>query len=227
MADYTAATQQTLLNHIIAFNLLPMSYVHRSWLSQDPYKELFVQLGGAPTAVGYLSDYLLEKFELNDDFDYQFDALEKRIAFASCEEITKLAFYLGVLLHEKTIRTVILSDQQKALQACLGQSTYDFAVKKAQFISRIGDQYAPMLLIDWNHIDKLKQFLLLSGQAVIAQAFRDQSNAFKTRLMLKMPTSWREPLNGHNKTDIPQAQCIHLVIKIHKEVNRQWQYLLT
>lgn len=227
MADYTAAAQQTLLNHIIAFNLLPTSYVHRSWLSQDPYKELFVQLGGVPTAVGYLSDYLLEKFELNDDFDYQFDALEKRIAFASCEEITKLAFYLGVLLHEKTIRTVVLSDQQKALQACLGQSTYDFAVKKAQFISRIGDQYAPMLLIDWNHIDKLKQFLLLSGQAVIAQAFRDQSNAFKTRLMLKMPTSWREPLNGHNETDIPQAQCIHLVIKIHKEVNRQWQYLLT
>ena len=160
----------------------------------------------------------------SDQFDYDFQRQDKQLAFASTSEIQQLAFYIGVILNEKAIRSVIRREERLALERCLGQDAYRFAVKKAQFISRASEQSGPSILIDWAHLDRFKAFLEVNGRHVIGVAFSDLPSAFRKRLMLKMPSSWKKMLSTPDAGGLTKAQCENLLLKTYKEVHRQWRH---
>ncbi|MFK0571413.1 SctK family type III secretion system sorting platform protein [Endozoicomonas sp.] len=217
----------SLFSHMVEFNLFPIRYVHLSWLKSDDNFRLLKGLKSSEPAQFNLSSYLLSKFGIANNYDYDFGRLDKRIVFAGAEEIERLAFYLGLVLNEGTIRSVIRRDERIALQKCLGDEAYRFAVKKAQFISRASEQAGPSLLIDWKHLERFKAYLVANGQQVIATAFSDLPGAFRQRLILKMPSSWKKTLGSPGAGGLSQSQCVKLLVKTHKEVNRQWRHLLS
>ncbi|USE35271.1 SctK family type III secretion system sorting platform protein [Endozoicomonas sp. SCSIO W0465] len=212
---------------MVEFNFFPIRYVHTSWLKSDKHFRFLKALQSSVPAQFNISSYLLRKFGISKQFDYDFDRLDKRIVFASAEEIERLALYIGLILNEEAIRSVIHRDERVALKQCLGEEAYRFAVKKAQFISRASDKSGPSLLIDWKHLDRFKAFLEINGQQVIATAFSDLPVAFRQRLILKMPSSWKKTLNSPDAGGLGKAQCVNLLVKTHKEVNRQWRHLLS
>ncbi|WP_419537125.1 SctK family type III secretion system sorting platform protein [Endozoicomonas sp.] len=217
----------SLFSRMVEFNLFPIRYIHASWLKSDDHFRLLKGLKSSKPAQFNISSYLLSKFGIGHDFDYDFSRVEKRIVFASAEEIERLAFYLGLVLNEGTIRSVIRREERVALQKCLGDEAYRFAVKKAQFISRASEKAGPSLLIDWKHLDRFKTYLVASGQQVIATAFSDLPGAFRQRLILKMPSSWKKALSSPEAGGLSQPQSVKLLVKTHKEVNRQWRHLLS
>lgn len=217
----------SLFNHMVEFNLYPIRYVHMSWLKTDEHFRLLKGLKGTGSAQFNISSYLLNKFGIANKYDYDFARLDKRVVFASAEEIERLALYIGLILNEGTIRSVIRRDERLALQNCLGEEAYRFAVKKAQFISRAATTVGPSLLIDWEHLDRFKAYLQMNGQQVIATAFSDLPGAFGRRLMLKMPSSWKKVLSAPDAGGLSKEQCVKLLVKTHKEVNRQWRHLLS
>lgn len=216
----------SLFSHMVEFNLFPIRYVHMSWLKADENFRLIKGLRSSVPAQFNISSYLLSKYGLANDFDYDFGRLDKRVVFASAEEIERLALYLGMVLNEGAIRSVIRRDERVALQKCLGEEAYRFAVKKAQFISRASEKAGPSLLIDWKHLDRFKTYLVANGQKVIATAFSDLPGAFRQRLILKMPSSWKKTLTSPEAGGLSKSQCVNLLVKTHKEVNRQWRHLL-
>lgn len=218
---------KSLFNHMVEFNLFPIRYVHMSWLKTDNHFRLLKGLKSSGPAQFNISNYLLGKFGIDNEFDYDFSRVEKRVVFARSEEIERLAFYLGLILNEGIIRSVIRRDERLALQKCLGEDAYRFAVKKAQFLSRDSEPLGPSLLIDWEHLDRFKSYLEINGRQVIATAFSDYPGAFRQRLVLKMPDSWKKDLSSPDAGGLSKAKCVKLLVKTHKEVNRQWRHLLS
>ena len=220
------SAQTNLPNLIIDFNLFPVRYIHSSWLKKDKHASLIGELQLDPVAQFSLSAYLLRKFNLSHAFDYDFSRIEKRVAFASAEEIDHLIFYIGVVMNEEAIRSVLRREERLILKQLLGEDAYRFAVKKAQYISRRSGS-GPSILIDWDHPERFKSYLYASGQAILNTAFSDASDAFNQRLKLKMPQNWAEAHGQAAAVDLSPAQCVTLLIKTHKEVNRQWRHLLS
>ena len=218
---------ESLSGMAVAFNFYLLNYVHPSWIENDQYVELIDQLKPNEKSHLSLSRYLLKRFNLVDDFDFDFSDIEKRVVFAAEEELEKLAFYLGIILNESVIRTVIVRSEREALRRCLGDDGYQFAVKKAQFFIQSSTQPEPSLLIDWNYLDKFKRFLMRTGFQVIGQAFSKHSVAIRKRLVLKLPKEWYKVMNGSNKLSLGVDQAAQLMVKTHKEANRQWRPLLS
>ena len=217
----------SLFNLMVEFNLFPIRYVHKSWLKDDEHAQLLKGLSSSPSAEFGTSSYLLNKFGVGNAFDYDFARLDKRAIFASAHEIRRLAFYLGLILNESTIRSVIRRDEREALANCIGEEAYRFAVKKAQFIAGAAKKGGPSLLIDFTRLERFKAYLEHTGQHVIATAFSDLPEAFSQRLMMKMPSSWQKVLSSPDAGGLSKEQCEKLLVKTHKEVNRQWRHLLS
>lgn len=211
----------------VEFNLYPVKYIHSSWLQRDQYYKLVNQLKADSATHSRLSEYLLKRFKLKDQFDFDFEAREKRVALISTDELLKLAFYLGIILNEDVIRGAVKRRERLALEQCIGEDAYRFAVKKAQFISHSASAAGPSLLIDWNHLGRFRQFLMTSGLQVIAGAYAGTSPAFRKRLTLKMPREYQHKLIDAQGAPLSKADCTRLLVKTHKEVNRQWRHLLS
>ena len=216
---------ESLFNYMVDFNLFPIKYTHISWLKEDDNLRLLKGLRSNVSVQFNLSRYLLKKFNIAHEFDYNFEQPYKRIVFASVEEIERLALYLGIVLNEGIIRSIVTRNERAALQQCLGDEAYRFAVKKAQFISRAS--MGPGILIDWQKLGRFKAYLVAQGRQVIANAFSDQPAAFRQRLVLKMPTSWKKALSKVESSPLSKKECKILLVKTHKEVNRQWRHLLS
>ena len=217
----------SLFSLVMEFNLYPVRYVHLSWLKRDEHYKLIHKLKTDDNTHNHLSEYLLKRFKLKDKFDFDFEAREKRVVFASTEELEKLALYLGIILNDDVIRASVKRKERLALEQCLGTEAYRFAVKKAQFIGGASGQAGPSLLIDWNHLDRFKQFLTTTGLQIIAGAYADTSTAFRKRLTLKMPREWQKILINTQDAPLSKAICTRLLTKTHREVNRQWRHLLS
>ena len=141
-----------LFQKVAEFNLYLVRYIDTSWLKTVKLSPLVSQLRQSGNADFHLSHYLLAQFSLHDDFDYEFDEPVKRIALVSNEVLLSTATYIGIILNEDVIRNAVRRDERVALENCLGADAYRFAVKKAQFVSRVASQQGPSLLIDWNHL---------------------------------------------------------------------------
>ncbi len=211
----------------VEFNMFPVRYMHLSWLKQDEHYKLIAQLKVKDSTHFNLSDHLLKRFKLSDEFDFDFSAKEKRIVFASIEELQRLSLYLGIILNEGSIRSAVKRKERLALQNSLGEEAYQFAVKKAQFLSRAAQNAGPSLLIDWNHLARFRKYLITSGLQVIGGALTGTSQALRKRLELKCPKQWQKPMSQSKGLALTQEQCALLVIKTHREVNRQWRHLLS
>ncbi|WP_422134875.1 SctK family type III secretion system sorting platform protein [Endozoicomonas sp. ALD040] len=218
-----------LFQSIAEFNLYLVRFIHHSWLQTIKLSPLVKQLRKAGNADFHLSHFLLKEFDLSNDFDYDFDEKHKRVALADEEAITKLAFYLGIILNESVIRNTLRKRERLLLKKTLGEDGFRFAVKKAQFFSRIGTDLGPSFLIDWDHLDSFKRYLTQSGFQVLGRAFSESSPAFIKRLELKLPVSFRDTIwssdRSSEKSDLDINQCKTLVVKVHKEVNREWRHL--
>ncbi|MRI32164.1 hypothetical protein EOPP23_04030 [Endozoicomonas sp. OPT23] len=216
-----------LFQSVAEFNLYLIRYIHPSWLKTVKLSPLVQQLRQENNADYHLSHYLLKQFQLNNEFDYEFIENHKRIALADEGELTALALYTGATLNEGIIRNALLSSQRQAFAECLGEPLYRFATQKAQFIARFDQQLGPSLLIDWDHLEQFKHYLLLSGLQVLGTAFSSCPEAFKKRLLLKMPTDYREHLESSELQNLSEEQCQKLLIKVYKEVNKEWHHLLS
>ncbi|MGI9283346.1 MAG: SctK family type III secretion system sorting platform protein [Endozoicomonas sp.] len=217
--------QLELFQSVAEFNLYLVRFIHHSWLKTIKLSPLVKQLRKAGNADYHLSHFLLEEFGLANDYDYEFDERHKRVALADEYAIQKLALYLGIILNENIIRNTIRKQERLLLEQALGEEAFRFAVKKAQFFSRVGSDLGPSFLIDWDHLDSFKNYLLQSGFQVIGRAFSDSSPAFLKRLELKLPVSFRDHIQSTEKSDLEIDQCRTLVVKTHKEVNREWRHL--
>lgn len=216
-----------LFQKVAEFNLYLVRYIDASWLTAVKLSPLVNQLRQAGNADFHLSHYLLTQFSLHENFDYDFDEPAKRVALTSADNLLKTAMYIGIILNENVIRNAVRRDERTALESCLGAEAYRFAVKKAQFISRAASQQGPSLLIDWGHLQRFKQYLQTNGLQVIGKAFVQAPVSFRKRLELKFPQQCKASLDDIESIGLSESECIHLLVKTFREVDKEWHLLLS
>lgn len=215
-----------LLMKVIEFNHYPVSYIHSTWLNELEHGSLMKSVSGMAKSKGLISDFLLKKLELSDSWDYEFNSQKKRVMLDNSEVLSRLPLYIGIVLHESSIRSIVKRSERVALEKKIGGEAYQFAVKKARFLSKHG-QDIPHVLIDWDRLDRFKNFLILSGLQVMSSVYDDMPKAFLNRLYLKLPLIWKKHLSSRSNLSLSKESCSILLLKIHKELNRQWQHLLS
>ena len=216
-----------LFQRVAEFNLYLVRYIDPTWLTTVKLSPLVSQLRKAGNADFHLSHYLLTQFSLHDNYDYDFEEPAKRIGLATTEVLLETATYIGIVLNENVIRNAVRRDEKVALEQCLGADAYRFAVKKAQFVSRAASKQGPSLLIDWNHLQRFKQYLQTSGLQVIGKAFSEASLSFRKRLELKLPQSCKEALTNTRTVNLSDTECVNLLVKTFREVDKEWRLLLS
>ena len=216
-----------LFQKIAEFNLYLVRYIDSSWLTTVKLSPLVNQIRQGGNADFHLSHYLLRQFSLHEEFDYEFDQPVKRIALIETEILLDVALYIGIILNEGVIRNAVLKKDRQALERCLGTDAYRFAVKKAQFVSRTASQQEPSLLIDWNHLERFHDYLQKSGMQVLGTAFSLLSPAFRKRVELKFSSDQKDVLNETGDHKLSVEECENLVLKAHREVNKEWRHLLS
>lgn len=226
MAEEKKPLDLSLTKRIIHFNLSPINYIHASWIKDVDHAQLVAFLRKKEDSHVWLSKYLLNFFELSSHFDYEFISPEKRIALASTDELLKLILYIGIVINEQVIRSVIVRSQRAKLEQCLGTEAYYFAVKKAQFLSSNNYQQIPLVAINWDDINRFKSLLMANGLKILSIVYSDMPSAFKKRLSLKLPKSWCTHLEQPADNLSNKSSVRNLLIKSYKEVNREWQHLL-
>ncbi|WP_263082202.1 Yop proteins translocation protein K [Endozoicomonas sp. Mp262] len=215
-----------LFDQVTEFNLYPIRYMHHSWLKGIEHADFINLLKGNEQSHFFLSRYLLGCLNVTTECDYRIDSKDKKIALAQREELLNIALYIGIVLNEAVIRSVVRRHERSLLEECLGESAYFFAVKKAQFlINHAALSRSPEVLIDWQHPERFKSFLTISGLQVLGLVYSDLPDGFRKRLLLKFPKSWNRYFDDFDDIGITKEQGRSLLIKSHKEVNRQWQHL--
>ncbi|PJE79769.1 hypothetical protein CI610_01271 [invertebrate metagenome] len=223
---FSGEANNSLFNKVVTFNSCPADYIHESWFKHIQYGELISSLRDSHDAQPFLSEHLLAILSLQKEWDYAFELSEKRIALDDSEILIRLPLYIGIVLNETVIRKAIKRSDRLALEATLGKEAYLFAVKKAQFLFRHRQDNA-QASIDWDHIDRFKNFIILSGLQVMAVVYGEMPKAFCERLYIKLPVAWKKHLSKKVGLSLSKQDCLNLLTKTYKEVNRQWHHLLS
>jgi hypothetical protein len=201
------------------FNLAPATYVDASWLPRD-WLPQFERLRGAmhTRTAQALSRWLLTQHALADEFDFDFGAKDKRLALLDGPAFQKLARYLGLAVHARSLRGVVQRAARNVLMQRIGADAYEFLLRSAPVI----DAGAGAQRIDPAAAD-LEVKLLETGSRCLLEALPDSAHAAKRRAQLKLPRS----ASSNAGASEPQAAVTRRLLISHfiPAVLPQWAWL--
>ena len=173
---------------VVEFNFSPAGYIDDSWLANLPNAQIINALKAEPTAAHWASRHILEAYALHGKADLNFDRPEKHLALASRKHLTPIVFHAGLALNGPLLKRVVKRQERAAVQACIGDDSYQYAIKKGPFIaSNLPESFQTDFTIDWNAPDELKKHIFRSGVRLLGAVFAQESDAFQKRLLFKFP----------------------------------------
>ncbi|WP_162634439.1 SctK family type III secretion system sorting platform protein [Ralstonia sp. GX3-BWBA] len=116
---------------VATFNLRPDRYIDASWLPADWPLALRdpVRYGEAGRAV--LARALLQAHQLHGEWDYDFAAMEKRVALLPADALERLAVCCGLCLHRQWLREGEVSRKtRQAIDLAFGAPLVAFALER-------------------------------------------------------------------------------------------------
>ena len=110
---------------VIAFNLMPATYVHASWVDvPDAWRERLLRVR-SPGAQFALSEWLLAQHQLSGVLDFDFSCMEKNLFLQRPQELLQLAGKLGLLRHRETLRLMIAGGTLARVAQEIGGTTLE------------------------------------------------------------------------------------------------------
>jgi len=179
------------LRCIMDFNFRPMRYIHDSWLSDMPGGELIQRLRTCKRTEHRLSRYVLMHFNIADHYVFDLPEFSEKLALMSAEDLTKFAYYLGVIVYADRLRHSIDGNEVREIKHYLDEDVYLFGLRRAPFVAQM--RVIPKFIFpdDIGLVDRI----LLSGLQCIRMVLRSSGQSVVTRTMLKLPKTWSEKLN--------------------------------
>lgn len=183
---------------LLAFNFLPAGYMDASWwqdsrLTAPDALHLDKLLANArrnPSLLRRLSGWTLQRLALAGQFDFDFSAEAKQLAFMPNEGLARLAYLVGLCLHSGSITKVILGKDRRQLRESLGEADYSFATRQGpRLLQEAG--VAPLPAIQWGAGQAkgadCRQACCQAGVEALALLTAQLPTAFTARLKLKLP----------------------------------------
>lgn len=215
--------QPNLVRLVHEFNLWPTRYIHPTWIPRFIPENLFSQLRTNRRGEKRLAEILLAKLDLHRELVMDFDALPRRLALLSAQELQTLRFLCGVALSAHHITAHIRAQEVLSLREKLGARAHAFATGKARFL--LGT--AATLFDDSHAIDSVQSCVSERGATALVEGIGDQPEPVMRRLQLKFAKNddpgWDRPLNRE------RGSLFFGLLKriLVQEVNPQWAPLFS
>jgi len=168
---------------VIAFNLLPATYVDASWIDAPvPWSDRLACLR-SPGAQFALSEWLMAKNGLSGVFDFNFTCIEKIMFLQRSQDLLLLAATLGLLRHRETLRLMIAGGTLARLAQEVGGT-----VMERVLVDLPSPEFLPPAEsgIDRGAERMLPQFVA-SGVSILLGMLEPECRAVRVRAQFKFP----------------------------------------
>lgn len=168
---------------VIAFNLLPATYVDASWIDAPaPWCDRLTRLR-SPGAQFALSEWLLAQNDLQGVYDFEFSSIEKKMFLQRPQDLLQLAATLGLLRRRETLRMMIAGGTLARLAQEIGGTTLERVL-----VDLPAPEFMPP---EANGIDRgaerlLPQFVA-SGVSILLGMLEPECRAVRIRAQFKFP----------------------------------------
>ena len=181
------------LIQLLDFNYAPATYIDVSWLQALDHGGVATALLNNPTALPWVSKFVLRTFNLTDDVDFNFESDVKQIALLARPKLAQTVYHAGVSLNSAMLRSIIKRQERSAMEACIGADAFMFAVKKAPYIAgALPESFPCDFQINWNDPDEMKKHLFRSGVKLLGTVLKKEPECYKCRLLFKFPKAGKE-----------------------------------
>ena len=209
------------MNLVEEFQCLPTRYVHASWIEEVPHRDLVKKLQGIEVSEPFVSQYILETFELSrDDFFDPDDELSLLAATTDADQWRKIIRSCGAVMNSSQLKTIVDGIRQKKIRQELGSDLFGFAISRASFLTRhfFGHLYPPY--DDWQNFVQFTQYLDFCGVRCLGQAYGAIPREVCQRLLFRLPKELSPHfIYGQEDADEEKSrQAALLIYKLYKEV---------
>ena len=182
---------------VLDFNFSPAGYIDPSWLTSIQNAEVVAVLAGHDVSRPWASRYILHAFGLQADADFNFSDPLKAFALGDRRGMTQVVYHAGLALNAPLLRGIVKRQERTAVEACLGQPAFSYAIKKGPFIAgALPEHFTTGFAIDWNNPDELKKHIFRTGVRLLGTVFKNEPEAYKRRLLFKFPAPSKEYFYG-------------------------------
>jgi hypothetical protein len=175
--------KKDLFGLVYKFNLMPAEYIHRTWIETFIPPILFEKITQSEKGTEKLSQWLLERFNLNNDYYYDFVDPLFRLALLPNDVISQITLYCGVALNYKNITAVIDKSKKEEIINNIGIESYRFGIRRAPLLLGNGK----ILAEPWSEKDDVKSHIQRYGAAYFLTSFARAPKSIFKRLILKFP----------------------------------------
>lgn len=183
---------------LVAFNAHPVATIHETRLAPVAEHSFLAVTGREGRAARKLSQLVLAHHDLQRDWCLDFDALPRRFGLLSGEVLRQLIELSGAALCAAHMGRLILRDDVARARRELGETLWQFALRKAPFLLGPRAYEASPERMD---VTNLQQIVRDSGARALGLALADEPRSLTLRLQLKL--AW----------DIPFAEGVGPQIK--------------
>ena len=190
------------LTPVLAFNYAPAHYIDPSWLEGLADAKVVKALTEQPLGIPWASRYILNAYGLHGAGDLQFERPVKKLALLDQKQLTQIVYHAGLALNGPLLRRFIKRQERAAVQACLGERGYQYALKKGPFLAGdLPERFSSNFVMDWAATAELKKHIFRTGMRLLGRVFAREPECFKKRLLFKFPMPSKEYFYAGSITD--------------------------
>ena len=173
---------------LLSFNYSPADYIDTSWVQSFDRGDMIAALIASDVGKPWASKAILLNAQLSKSPDFDFDNPLKILALQPRNSLAQIIFHAGIILNCQFFRSVIRRQERKALEACLGEKPYRYAIKKAPLMGgALPTIFACPFSVNWGEPDELKKHVFRSGMRLLGAVLSEQPEGYKKRLLFKFP----------------------------------------
>ena len=213
-----AMKRNNLLPLIYTFNICPAKYIHVSWIDHIIKGVFFERLRKNKRAEKRISSLILERFELEGKYFFDFEEQCRRLALIDLESLSNLVFFAGTALNAKRLSGIIERETLLSLKKDIGEKVYQFALKRAPIL--IGRVEAPFVMEQQS--SGYRQHIMQCGMKCLKACFDGEPAALTKRLLFKLHSRFSQDFEEQVQ-DIEKDRAWNIMRKILlMEVNPGW-----
>lgn len=173
---------------LLLFNYSPAEYIDTSWVQSFDRGDMIAALIACDAGKRWASKAILATSQLETSPDFNFESSLKLVALQPRGALAQIIFHAGIVLNCHFFRSVIRRQERKALETCLGEAPYRYALKKAPLMGgQLPARFPCPFTVDWGEPGELKKHVFRSGMRLLGAVFSEEPEGYKKRLLFKFP----------------------------------------
>lgn len=179
---------QQMIPVLLTFNYAPAEYIDPSWLDLFERGDMIAAMIGCDAGKPWASQAILQSSQLQKNTDFDFNNPLKSIALQPKNALIQIIFHAGIVVNCHFFKSIIRRKERKALETCLGEKAYHFALKKAPFMTgKLALIFDCAFSVNWSVPDEIKKHIFRSGIRLLGAVFSEEPDAYKKRLLFNFP----------------------------------------